>query len=131
MKLLIKISFLLFLFLFGFNSVYAQKKVKGSNFHENQNLFGGKKKEKSNQSKALSKRKSLFNRKFSAGNADAFASNKLTGGKGLFAKYLNPEANTEEMLHCVKLVQEKFKTESRINYLENINRTIKKETMLF
>ena len=90
MRLLIKISFTLLLLLLGFNSIYAQKKVKGSNFHENQNLFGSKKKEKSNQSKALSKRKSLIKRKFSAGNADAFAGNKITGRKGLIAKLFRP-----------------------------------------
>jgi len=90
MKFLTNISFILFLIFFGTNVIYAQKKNKGSNFHENQNLFGGKKKEKSNQSKALSKRKSLFNKKFSAGNADAFASNKLTGRKGLIAKLFKP-----------------------------------------
>ena len=74
---------------------YAQKKNKGSNFHENQNLFGSKKKEKRNQSNALSKRGSLFKRKFSAGNADAFAGNKITGGKGFFAKLFRPGSKNE------------------------------------
>lgn len=67
------------------DSTYAQKKVKG-NTSENQNLFGSKKKERRNQSNVLSKRGSVFKRKFSAGNADAFASHKIRGKRGLLAK---------------------------------------------
>lgn len=66
--------------------VYAQKRKE--NYHENQNPFGRKKKEKKNQSKALSKRGGggLFKKKHSAGNADAFASNKISGGRGFMYK---------------------------------------------
>jgi hypothetical protein len=76
--------------LFVVYNTYAQKKNKGSNFHENQNLFGSKKKEKRNQSKALSRRGSFFKRKFSAGNADAFVNHRVTGSKGFFAKLFRP-----------------------------------------
>jgi hypothetical protein len=82
------ITLLLFVLFFALTS-HAQKKNKGANFHENQNLFGSKKKEKGNQSRALSKRGGLFKRKFSAGNADAFASHKVTGGRGLFSRLFN------------------------------------------
>lgn len=55
-----------------------------SNFHEN--TKGGRKKESHNQtSGTLSKRGGLFKRNKSAGNADAFASNRASGG-GFFHK---------------------------------------------
>jgi hypothetical protein len=56
-----------------------------SNFHEN--TKGGRKKENSNQtSNVVSKRGGLFKRNKSAGNADAFATNRATGGGGFFYK---------------------------------------------
>ncbi len=58
---------------------FAQK-----NFHEN--TKGGRKKEGKNQtSGAISRRGGLFKKKRSAGNADAFASNRASGG-GFFHK---------------------------------------------
>ena len=58
---------------------FAQK-----NFHEN--TAGGRRKEGKNQtSGALSRRGHLFKHKASAGNADAFASNRASGG-GFFHK---------------------------------------------
>ena len=56
-----------------------------NNYHENSK--GGRKKESSNQtSSAVSKRRGLFKRNRSAGNADAFASNRSSGGGGFFYK---------------------------------------------
>ena len=58
---------------------FAQK-----NFHEN--TAGGRRKEGKNQtSGTLSRRGGLFKKKRSAGNADAFASNRASGG-GFFHK---------------------------------------------
>ncbi len=55
------------------------------NYHEN--TKGGRKKENNNQtSNAVSKRRGLFKRNKSAGNADAFASNRASGGGGFFHK---------------------------------------------
>jgi hypothetical protein len=55
------------------------------NYHENSK--GGRKKENSNQtSGTLSKRRGLFKRNKSAGNADAFAANRASGGGGFFYK---------------------------------------------
>ena len=55
------------------------------NYHEN--TKGGRKKESGNQtSSAVSKRRGLFKRNRSAGNADAFASNRASGGGGFFHK---------------------------------------------
>lgn len=75
-------------------SLPAFSQRKKENYHENQNPFGKKKKEKKNQSKALSKRGGkgggLFKKKHSAGNADAFASNRISGGRGFFYKIFHP-----------------------------------------
>jgi hypothetical protein len=70
-------------------AAFGQRK---ENYHENQNPFGRKKKEKKNQSKALSKRGGgkLFKKKRSAGGADAFASNRIRGGHGFLFKVLHP-----------------------------------------
>jgi len=55
------------------------------NYHEN--TSGGRKKESSNQTGGVKKRSGgLFHRNRSAGNADAFASNRASGGGGFFHK---------------------------------------------
>jgi hypothetical protein len=64
---------------------FSQRKKE--NYHENHNPFGRKKKEKKNQSKALSKRGGgMFKKKRSAGNADAFAGNRISGSHGFLYK---------------------------------------------
>lgn len=85
MKLNIRILFFLLLSLAIVSPAFSQKK---ENYHENQNPFGKKKKERKNQSKALSKRGGggLFKKKHSAGNADAFANNSIRGGRGFLSK---------------------------------------------
>lgn len=60
---------------------YAQKKHKG----ENHSPFGRKKKEKHNQHAHRSGGK-LFKRGRSKGNADAFAHNSISGGRGFFSR---------------------------------------------
>jgi len=88
MSKLFKIILICLLTFFVAETSYAQKKSKGENYHENQTPFGKKRKEKRNQSKALSKRGGggLFKKKFSAGNADAFASNSVRGKRGFFSR---------------------------------------------
>ena len=79
--------FLTGLFLFFSHFTWAQ-----GNFHENSK--GGRKKENSNQtSNAVSKRGGLFKRNRSAGNADAFASNK-SGGGGFFHKLFHGNSSS-------------------------------------
>jgi hypothetical protein len=79
---------LVFLLLSMMVALPAFSQRQKENYHENQNPFGKKKKEKRNQSKALSKRGGggLFKKKHSAGNADNFASNRISGGRGFFYK---------------------------------------------
>lgn len=86
---LFKIFLISFLTFFVVENSFAQRKGKGENYHENQNPFGKKSKEKKNQSKALSKRGGLFKKKYSAGNADAFAGNSVRGRKGFLSKIFN------------------------------------------
>lgn len=85
MSKLFKIFLISFLTFFVTETSFAQKK-KGENYHENQTPFGKKHREKKNQSKALSKRGGLFKKKYSAGNADAFAGNSVRGRKGFLSK---------------------------------------------
>ena len=74
----------LFVFAIGFFLLMPQAGFSQSNFHENSK--GGRKKENSNQtSSAVSKRGGLFKKNKSAGNADAFASHRASGG-GFFHK---------------------------------------------
>src|ERR1700761_7930732 len=61
-----------------------------SNYHEN--TKGGRKKEGRNTSNAVSRRGGLFKRKKSAGNADAFASNRASGG-GFFHKMFHSKSS--------------------------------------
>jgi len=91
MSKLFKIFLISFLTFFVAENSFAQRKGKGENYHENQNPFGKKSKERKNQSKALSKRGGggLFKKKHSAGNADAFASNSVRGRKGFLSKIFN------------------------------------------
>ena len=79
-KVLTTVVFIAGLFLLMPHISFSQ-----GNYHEN--TSGGRKKENSNQtSKAVSKRHGLFKRNRSAGNADAFASNRASGGGGFFHK---------------------------------------------
>ena len=79
-KVLIVVVFMASLFLLVPHISFSQ-----SNFHEN--TKGGRKKENSNQtSNAVSKRRGLFKRNKSTGNADAFANNRASGGGGFFHK---------------------------------------------
>jgi hypothetical protein len=73
----------------------GQKRSKRENFAENHTPFGGRKKERRNQSKVFSKRKGgLFNRKHSASNADAFAANRISGGGGFLSGLFHPKRGT-------------------------------------
>ena len=85
---LLRIFLFVALTFFVVESSYAQRRTKGENYHENQNPFGKKHREKRNQSRALSKRGrgSLFKRKSSAGGADAFAAHRTTGKRGFLSK---------------------------------------------
>ena len=89
---------LIFALILGFSlPVFGQKKSKRENFAENHTPFGGRKKERSNQksSRVFSKRKGgLFKRKFSAGNADAFAANRISGRAGFLSSLFNPKRGT-------------------------------------
>jgi hypothetical protein len=77
-KVLTSVVFIAGLFLLMPHISFSQ-----GNYHEN--TSGGRKKENSNQT--VSKRRGgLFKRNKSAGNADAFASNRASGGGGLFHK---------------------------------------------
>lgn len=86
MSKLVKIFFVLTIAFFAVESSYAQKRSKGENYHENQNPFGKKRKEKKNQSRVRSKRGGLFKKNSSAGNADAFAGNSIVGRKSFISK---------------------------------------------
>ncbi len=79
-KVLTTIVFIAGLFLLMPHISFSQ-----GNYHEN--TSGGRKKESSNQT-GVSKRRSggLFKRNKSAGNADAFASNRASGKQGFFHK---------------------------------------------
>ena len=74
----------------------AQKANKESSFKENHTPFGKRKKEKKNQKGTSGKISrgggfSLFKkRNKSAGNADSFANNSTTGGRGFFYKLFHP-----------------------------------------
>ncbi len=71
------------MFLFGlFASLNLAAQKSGG---ENQNPFGHKKKEKKNQRASRSSKGSIFKRKSSKGNADAFASNSIRGKRGFLA----------------------------------------------
>ncbi|HEX7413781.1 MAG TPA: hypothetical protein VF411_07005 [Bacteroidia bacterium] len=79
-RVVIVALFMVSLFLLAPHISFSQ-----SNYHEN--TKGGRKKENSNQtSNAVSKRRGLFKRNKSAGNADAFASNRAAGSGGFFYK---------------------------------------------
>lgn len=91
-----KICLFLLVMLFSM-PVLAQKKSRRENFAENHTPFGGRRKEKHNQrgSKVFAKRKgSLFKKKFSAGNADAFAANRISGRGGFISGLFNPKRGT-------------------------------------
>jgi hypothetical protein len=74
------------IFLVGLFLLLPRISFSQGNYHEN--TSGGRKKESSNQTSGVSKRRSggLFKRNRSAGNADAFASNRASGGGGFFHK---------------------------------------------
>ncbi len=74
--------------------IFAQKKTVKENFRENHNPFGKRRKERKNQkgtSNTIAKRNGIFKRRSrSSGNADAFASNSISGSKGFFYKLFHP-----------------------------------------
>jgi hypothetical protein len=77
-----KIILLMLIMVLGYSvPTYAQKKHK----HDQRSPFGRKKKEKHNQHAHRGDRK-LFRKGRSKGNADAFASHSITGGRGFFSR---------------------------------------------
>jgi len=78
----------------------AQKKAIKENFKENHSPFGTRKKERKNQkgtSNSISKRGGIFKKwSKSNGNADAFASNSMSGGKGFMYKLFHPNGGGQK-----------------------------------
>ena len=75
-------------------TLFAQKKTGKEDFKENHTPFGRRKKERKNQkgtSNSISKRGGIFKKwGKSSGNADAFATHSISGGRGFMYKVFHP-----------------------------------------
>ena len=95
MKRILLIALLGSLFFVAPQTLLAQKKTGKEDFKENHTPFGKRKKERKNQkgtSNSISKRGGIFKRftNKSGGNADAFATRSMTGGKSFMYKVFHP-----------------------------------------
>jgi hypothetical protein len=99
MKRFLGIFVLLGLFLLAPSAMLAQKRAAKEDFKENHTPFGQRKKEKRNQkgtSNSIAKRGGIFKKKSrSGGNADAFARNSITGGRGFMYKIFHPGSSSQ------------------------------------
>lgn len=79
-------------------NLWAQKRTGKENFKENHTPFGSRKKEKKNQkgtSNSIAKRGGIFKKwKKSGGNADAFANNSISGGRGFMYRLFHPNGGS-------------------------------------
>ena len=94
--------FLLFVGLICSIPAFAQKKRGGEGHKENASPFGRKKKEKKNQRAFRHRGGGLFSRKASAGNADQFAGNRISGKKSFLASIFGNRANHNASLRKTK-----------------------------
>lgn len=99
MKRFLGIAVLLGLFLVAPSAMLAQKRTGKENFKENHTPFGQRKKERKNQkgtSNSIAKRGGIFKKRSrSNGNADAFAHNSITGGRGFFYRVFHPGSGSQ------------------------------------
>ena len=96
MRRILFIALLGCLFFVAPQDIFAQKKTVKENFKENHNPFGRRKKERKNQtSNSIAKRGGIFrNWGKRNGNADAFASNSISGSKGFMYKIFHPNGSS-------------------------------------
>jgi hypothetical protein len=95
----------IFFLLLGFISatpVLAQKKSRKEGFKENHTPFGRKKKEKKNQRGSRRGGGMFHKRSASRGNADHFASNRISGRKSFWASIFGAKKSSNASLRKTK-----------------------------
>lgn len=95
--------FFIFLGLLSAGSAYAQKKHRKEGFKENHTPFGRKKKEKKNQKVFAKRGGGLFHKRAkSRGNADHFASNRISGRKSFWSSVFGGKHSSNASLRKTK-----------------------------